>query len=124
MAPMTARTNGAQKLRSDLHPPRKLSVGFLFAPDFNLISLSLFTSALTPANDSKDLEATVCSLSILSSPTHPIRLSSGFAIEPDHWHVETSEFSDVAVNHLHRRGEYAASGYKFDRASCRACRSR
>ncbi len=63
---------------------RKLSVGFVLAPNFTLLALSAFVDTLRLAADEGDRSRPIrCSWSVLSDSMRPVRSSSGISVNPD-----------------------------------------
>jgi len=63
---------------------RKLSVGFVLAPNFTLLAFSAFVDTLRLAADEGDRSRPIhCAWSVLSDTQRPIRSSSGISVNPD-----------------------------------------
>ena len=63
---------------------RKLSVGFVLAPNFTLLALSAFVDTLRLAADEGDRSRPIlCAWTVLSDTMRPVRSSSGISVNPD-----------------------------------------
>lgn len=63
---------------------RKLSVGFVLAPNFTLLAFSAFIDSLRLAADEGDRSRPIqCAWAVVSDTMRPVRSSSGISVNPD-----------------------------------------
>jgi len=77
---------------------RKLSVGFVLAPNFTLLALSAFVDTLRLAADEGDRSRPIhCSWALLSDTMRPVRSSSGISVNPDSDLQDPRHFDFIVV---------------------------
>jgi transcriptional regulator GlxA family with amidase domain len=77
---------------------RKLSVGFVLAPNFTLLALSAFVDTLRLAADEGDRSRPIlCAWTVLSDSMRPVRSSSGISVNPDTELQDPKQFDYIVV---------------------------
>ncbi len=77
---------------------RKLSVGFVLAPNFTLLALSAFVDTLRLAADEGDRSRPIlCAWTVLSDTMRPVRSSSGISVNPDSELLDPKQFDYLVV---------------------------
>jgi transcriptional regulator GlxA family with amidase domain len=77
---------------------RKLSVGFILAPNFTLLAFSAFVDTLRLAADEGDRSRPIyCAWFVLSDNMRPVRSSSGVSVNPDSELRDPKEFDLIVV---------------------------
>ena len=77
---------------------RKLSVGFVLAPNFTLLALSAFVDTLRLAADEGDRSRPIlCAWTVLSDTMRPVRSSSGISVNPDTELQDPKQFDYIVV---------------------------
>jgi len=77
---------------------RKLSVGFVLAPNFTLLALSAFVDTLRLAADEGDRSRPIrCRWALLSDTMRAVRSSSGISVNPDAGLPDPRQFDFIVV---------------------------